>query len=418
MTKPALLFSGQGSQYVGMCKTLCENYPEAGLAFEEANDILGFDLQKLCFEGSQESLTMTENAQPAILTASYAFYKVFSNEFGVESSYFAGHSLGEISALTCAGAIEFHDAVRIVRKRGLLMQEAAAQGVGSMCAVSGMSKDYIEEECRNISSVYETVVVSNYNSPDQTVISGHKAAVEKLCESLTLKGARITPLKVSAPFHSPLMEPVSVKMVDELKKYVYFQPRYPVISSVNALPYASKDVIVENLSNQIRMPVRWQEAMEYLKEQGVGIVIEMGPQSVLKNLMKRNAPGMKAFSYDNEKDVQALREEFPKGLKQQEKGKVYVHTVVSKCIAIAVCTKNRNWDSEEYRKGVVEPYRRIQKIQEKIEKENRQPEYEEMKDAVEMLKSVFHTKKVPIEEQEQRFKEVHDVTGSEVIFGI
>jgi [acyl-carrier-protein] S-malonyltransferase len=426
MKKIAFVFLGQGSQYVGMGAELCKESVLARRTFEEANEALGFDLQKLCFEGDLPELTKTENTQPAILTASVAAFRVYLQEIGAAPDFTAGHSLGELSALVCSGAVKFTDAVKLVRLRGKFMQEAVALGVGAMSAISKMEQSVIEEECRKISSANRTVVVSNINSPEQIVISGHLEAVTEAGEKLKEMGARVIPLKVSAPFHSPLMQPAADLFKAELLKCTYEDLRWPVISNVTALPYESKDKILENLTLQIVKPVQWRASMAYLEQQGVETAVEMGPGNVLKNLMKSNAKGIVTFSLDKPDDRKALAEMLatnnqPAAASQaavQEPKKVLKlnSTVVTRCLAIAVCTRNRNWNDEEYQKGVVEPYRKIQQLQDELEKDGKEPTKEQMQSALDMLRSVFVTKQTPVEEQVSRFNQVFDETGTRGLF--
>jgi len=421
MNKIALLFPGQGSQYVGMGKELCKKYTVANEVFEEANEVLGFDLKKLCFEGDLQELTKTENTQPAILTTSVAMFKVYMQEFGFEPRYLAGHSLGEYSALTCSGVISFSDAIKIVRNRGKFMQESAALGTGAMAAVSGIDKEIIEKECEEISSENNIVVISNYNSPDQIVISGHCDAVSKLSERFKDIGANVVPLNVSAPFHSPLMKAAAEKLREELLKYNYGSFKWPVVSNVEAIPYQGNEKIVENLTIHMTKAVKWQQSIEYMKSNGIDMFIELGPKTVLKGLMRKNAPGVAAFSYDKEEDIEKLRDlllskKSVSEVESSSKKKEFKHTVLTKCLAIAVCTRNRNWNNEEYQKGVVEPYRKIQQMQLELENQGKEPSYEQMLEALEMLKSVFITKKVPYEEQVERFNEVFDETNTRGLF--
>lgn len=415
MVKTVLLFPGQGSQYVGMGKELCERSSIARQTFEEANEAIGFDLQKVCFEGSMEELTKTMNAQPAILTTSVAAYRVYMQEYAITPKFAAGHSLGEFSALTCADGIKFSDAVKIVNQRGKIMQESVSIGSGAMSAISGVDVQIIIEECNKISTSDNIVTISNFNSPDQTVISGHKLAVQALGEALGKMGARVIPLKVSAPFHCPLMKPAAEKFKEELIKYSYNPLKIPVISNVTAIPYSSHESIIENLTNQIVEPVQWKNSMEFVKGQGIDVAIEIGPQTVLRNLMKKNAKDIKAFSFDKYEDIKAF-EEIINGGNANNQMRNDNTTVITKCLATAICTRNKNWNDDEYQKGVVEPYRNIQSIQEQIDKENRNPTVEEMKVALEMLKTVFVTKKLPIDEQIELFNELFDETNSKHLF--
>lgn len=416
MKKVAFLFPGQGAQYVGMSKKICEMFPVAKQTFEEAGDILKFNLQKMCFDGSIEELTKTENTQPALLTASVAAFRVFSGEIGILPEYGAGHSLGEISALCCSGAMEFCDAVSLVRQRGKLMQEAVPLGVGSMAAISGIAKEVIEEECAKVSDSGKTVAVSNYNSPDQTVISGYAQAVKEAGANLKDKGAIVIPLKVSGPFHSPLMKPAAEKLKAELSKYSFMELKWQVISNVTALPYGQKENITDNLINQIIKPVRWRESMEYLDRQGVNLAVEMGPKTVLKNLMKKNVPGLKTLSYDAETDMENVKSELSETNQSPESGTEHGMDVLTKCIAIAVCTKNSNWDNDEYQKGVVESYHKIQAMKDGLAKESAEPSISQMKEALSLLHTIFVTKKVPEKEQTERFNEIFDSTGTRKLF--
>lgn len=416
MKKIAFLFPGQGSQYVGMGKSLCQNHSLAKQTYIEANDVLGFDLQKLCFEGSLEELSKTENTQPALLTASVAFFRVFMKEIGIEPAALAGHSLGEISALTCSGAIQFSDALRIVRQRGRFMQEAVPVGLGGMSSVIGIKKNIIEEVCQKYTTDGQIVAVSNFNSPEQIVISGHINAVNQAGEDLKAKGGRIIPLMVSAPFHSPLMQPAADKLKEELLKYNYSNLKYPVISNVTAEPYPGHEKIIEYLTMQIVKPVNWSDSMEYIRNVGIEAAVELGPKTVLRNLIAQNVKSITAFSYDDEKDSDKLKSTVFKDKPEAGTQKKFKHTVVLKCIAIAICTRNYNWNNDEYQKGVVEPYRRVVQLQSKLEAEGRQPTYEEMQEALNMLISVFETKRTPLDEQSERFRQIFDETGTWELF--
>ncbi len=410
MKKVAFLYPGQGSQYIGMGKDLYKNFQKAQEIFDTANEVLGFNLKNLCFEGNIEELTKTENAQPALLTMSVAAFNVFSKEFGIKPTYMAGHSLGEISALTCAGVIKFEDAVRIVRKRGIFMKEAVPDGIGSMAAVSGINREIIEEECKKCSDDSHIVVVSNNNSLDQTVISGHSTAVKEVSERLIISGAVVIPIKVKTPFHSPLMQPAAERFREELKQYKYNSFNYPVISNVNALPYTSPEMLIESLAMQVVMPIKWYETMRYLEEQKVEIAIELGPHKVLKNLMKKTTASINAFSYDKTEDASALTVLFPKEEKETNL------RLISRCMAIAVCTKNNNWNNEEYINGVTNPYKKIQAMHEELEKTDCKASVEQMKEALLMLKSVFSTKQTKLQEQVERYNQIWRETGLKSLF--
>ncbi|WP_340147241.1 ACP S-malonyltransferase [Ruminiclostridium josui] len=296
------------------------------------------------------------------------------------------------------------------------MKEAGVKAPGTMAAVSGVSQEALMEMCKKASQDGKIVVLSNINSKDQIVISGHKENVEKACDLLVGEGGTATFLKVSAAFHSPLMNPAASDFSEELVKYNYNQMKRTVISNVTALPYESEKEIVNKLKLQIISPVMWKQSMEYLRDKGVEVAVEMQPKTVLKNLMRKNAPEIKTYSFDRNADVQSLKE-FISVMNKEKNNKTSNKTnVVDRCLAIAVCTRNYNWNDEEYTAGVINPYRQIKSMREKIESENREPTYDEMISALNMLKSVFKTKKVPEIEQKERFEQIFNETGTAELF--
>jgi [acyl-carrier-protein] S-malonyltransferase len=404
----AFLFPGQGSQYKGMGKHLYENFSAARECFEEAGDALGMDLKSLCFEGDVKELTKTENTQPALLTCSVATYRVFSNEIAKPPLYFAGHSLGEVSALTCAGGIAFHDAVKIVRKRGELMSRAVSPGLGIMAAILGVDSHLVEEVCEDISSDECFSVVANYNSPLQTVISGHVRTVEKAGVMLEKMGAKVVFLNVSAPFHSPLMKQTVNAFKEELLKYDYCDFRYPVLSNVDATPYFNASAIIDNLLNQLVMPVRWGDTINFLKERGIDMAIELGPGNILTKLTKQCVSDISSYSVDTGTDLMNLKEV----IKDWENPEIIQvnGSVITKSLAIAVCTQNRNDNEEEYYEYAVKPYKKIQQLEESLLAEKQEPTKDHVKDALDMLKSVFDGKKVPVSEQIERYNQLYDQT--------
>ncbi|MFE9279571.1 ACP S-malonyltransferase [Paenibacillus glucanolyticus] len=409
MKKLSLIFPGQGSQYVGMGKRLYENSGTARQVFEEVSDSLNMDMAKLCFDSGSSELMLTENTQPALLTVSVSMFRVYMEQGGAEPSYLAGHSLGEISALVCTNAIKLGDAAKIVRQRGRFMQETVTLGEGVMAAISGIDVESIEKQCNILQSIGRVVVISNYNSPSQTVISGTADGVEEVCRELEKLGAKAVVLNVSAPFHSPLMKPAAKKFKAELEKYEYQPLRWPVISNVTGLPYANENTIISNLCEQIYKPVQWVYTMDYLKSSGVDTLVELGPKDVLKNLSVKIAPTIKALSYDKPEDEDVIANLTSRNqIVKQSRIKL-----LTRCLAIAVCTPNNNWDNEEYLQGVVEPYKKIEKCVEELEKSNEEPSEEQMTEAVVMLQSVFRTKRTPLEEQRERFQQLIDELGME-----
>jgi len=398
MKKLALLFPGQASQYVGMGKSLYEKYDFIKDLFNEANQILNIDIKDLCFNGNLQELTKTENAQPAILLCSVAAYKVYQQQYGVEPAFVAGHSIGEISALTCIGAINFKDALKIVRKRGLFMKDALPENTGTMHAITNLDIETIENVCKKMSSPGNEVVVSNYNANNQYVISGLKENVIAVSNEIKNLGGRSIPLNVSAPFHSPYMESAAELFREELKKYNFNPFHIPVISNIDAQPYCDSSLISEKLVKQLVSSVQWIKTIQYFKEQEIGLAIELGPKEVLKNLSKTIYPGLHIYSYDQTEDINTLNKGF--------------EHFINKCMAIAVCTPNKNWNNDEYNKGVSEPYKKIQQIVETLERDQKPPAVNDAKMALEMLLSVFETKKVTTEEKEMRIKELSNLPVS------
>jgi len=287
MAKWAFLFPGQGSQYVGMGKDLKDNFKEAAEVFEEADNALSENLSKLCFDGPESDLKLTMNTQPAILTVSVAVLRVLQKETDIRPSLLAGHSLGEYTALVCSGALEFADAVRIVRKRGTYMQEAVPVGVGGMAAILGMETDAVEKICKECAQG-EFVSPANYNCPGQIVISGNIEAVKRATEKAEAEGAkRAVMLQVSAPFHSILMKPAAERLAKALEPIPVSDLGVPVLSNVEADFYPSKNEVKILLTKQVDHPVRWIEEMEKLMNEGVDNCLELGPGNVLRGLMRK-----------------------------------------------------------------------------------------------------------------------------------
>ena len=302
----AYLFPGQGSQHAGMGKELADNFAVARQVFEEANDALGFDLAALCFNGPEDDLKLTANTQPAILTTSVAALRVLSAETGLVPSFAAGHSLGEYSALVCAGGLAFADAVRVVRQRGTFMQEAVPVGTGSMAAILGLGLDDLAVVCSDAAQG-QVVTPANFNSDGQVVIAGHTEAVDRAIVLAKEKGAkRAMPLPVSAPFHCSLMIPAGERLATVLNGIDVGEMTLPVITNVEAAPNQDSARVRELLVKQVSAPVRWQETIASMVELGVDRYVEIGPGKVLSGLAKRMAKGSTIQNVQNVADLSAL----------------------------------------------------------------------------------------------------------------
>jgi [acyl-carrier-protein] S-malonyltransferase len=305
MHKVAFLFPGQGSQSAGMGKTLADRYSSARRVFEEADEALGFELSALCFEGPNEALKLTENTQPALLTVSVAAWTVLK-ELGYGADYVAGHSLGEYSALVAARSLDFGDAVRLVRKRGLYMQAAVPAGTGAMAALVKLPAGKLDEVLAGAAEG-EVISAANLNSPDQIVIAGHAAAVGRAIHLAKAAGVkRALPLPVSAPFHCALMKPAQELLKADLDATNFRDLEIPLINNWEAREIRTGSEAREGLYQQVPNPVRWLESMQYLAAHGVTQAFEIGAGTVLKGLLKAIAPEIPCNLFGEAEDVANL----------------------------------------------------------------------------------------------------------------
>ncbi|WP_417703962.1 ACP S-malonyltransferase [Rheinheimera aquimaris] len=286
-TKLAIVFPGQGSQSVGMLADLYAEFDIVKQTFTEASDALGYDLWALVANGPEADLNETQRTQPALLTASVAVWRLWQQQGGLKPAYFAGHSLGEYSALVCAGVLSLSDAVKLVEKRGHYMQQAVPAGVGAMSAIIGLDDAAIAAACEQAAQG-EVVSPVNYNSPGQVVIAGHKAAVERAGELCKAAGAkRALPLPVSVPSHCALMQPAAEKLAIDLAALNFNHAVIPVVNNVDVVTTNDAAAIKDALVRQLYSPVRWTETIEWLAAQGVTDVLELGAGKVLSGLIKR-----------------------------------------------------------------------------------------------------------------------------------
>ena len=309
MTQFAFVFPGQGSQTVGMLSELAATYPLVEATFREASDALGYDLWQLVSAGPAEELNKTWQTQPALLAASVAIYRVWQQQGGAQPTLMAGHSLGEYSALVCAGVLDFADAIKLVELRGKLMQEAVPEGTGAMQAIIGLDDASIRKACEE-SAQGQVVSPVNFNSPGQVVIAGNKEAVERAGAACKAAGAkRALPLPVSVPSHCALMKPAADKLAVALEEIAFNAPSVPVVNNVDVKCESDAAAIRHALVRQLYSPVRWTESVEFMASQGGTQLLEMGPGKVLTGLTKRIVDSLTAAAVNDPTSLSAALEQ-------------------------------------------------------------------------------------------------------------
>ena len=305
----SLVFPGQGSQYIGMGKDFSNNFPFANKVYQEVDEMLGFSLSKLIFDGKIEDLTLTQNAQPAIMATSIAILKTLEGEgFDIrKSSFVAGHSLGEYTALCATGAISLGDTANLLKMRGIFMQESVPVGLGAMAAILGLDLNKVKSLIKDISND-EICEIANDNEPNQVVLSGNRSTIEKVCKNAKSLGAkRAILLPVSAPFHCSLMLPAQKNMINLISEVSLKKPTVPLISNITASPTQNPEEIRENLIKQITGRVRWRESILYMHKFGVRKTYEIGPGRVLCNLIKRTVNEIEQTNISKIEDLDKLR---------------------------------------------------------------------------------------------------------------
>ncbi|MCP5106047.1 MAG: ACP S-malonyltransferase [bacterium] len=395
MEKIVFMFPGVGSQYTGMGKAFYQDFKVVRETFEEAGDALHFDMAELCFSPDEkDKLARLEYSQAALVTLSMATFRVWKEEIAVEPRFGIGHSLGEYSALCCAGAVPFADALNIVSRRGLIINEVSASLEGTMMWVVNLESKIVEDICREVSAE-KAVYVSAYDTPTQTSISGFTGAVMTAAGKLEKAGAIVYPLKMSGPFHSPLMKEASERLRTVLEGYSFSEPLFTVIANQNAQPYQGAGSIIENLSLQLIQPIRLQSSIDVVLEQGATLAVEMGPKNVLKFLMQKNSPAFPAYSTDNPGELQTLKDK----LLVTEADFL---PILARCLGAAVSTKNNNPDNDQYQENVVKPYRKLEKLYAQLDSEGNTPSREQVIEALEILRSILAAKRVSQQQQQYR----------------
>ena len=364
MNKYSFIFPGQGVQYKGMGKTLYDAYPVFRQTFEEAGDVLHKDFGELCFNGRISELNKIENSLLAILITSIASFRVFSGQNKVSPEFLAGHSLGEYSALVASEVLDFKDALLLVKKRSELALRKNEQG--AMAIVEGINKEIIRNVCSEISGSEGTVSIACYNSPRQVVVCGDKSAVLKAEKQLSLLDASVTPMLSSPPFHCSLLKEEAEEFRDYLDTFIFGKPKWNIISNVTAVPAKDGEEIKRNLALQMMMPVQWEETLNVMAENQVDTLVEFGTKTILKNLAEDSRKQFSNYSFCQKEDQKKLQELFGKqevGKKNEQRQTLHKASFLGRCLAIAVCTQNFNWNNEEYELGAERPYKKIEALQ-------------------------------------------------------
>lgn len=407
MNNIIVMFPGQGSQHVGMGKDWYDKYESVKALFEKASNVIGYQLEELCFNGPLNELTQTDVAQVAVLTTSYAMFQVMQEEKQLPISYVTGHSLGEITALAAGGAISFEDAVKLVKVRGEAMAACTREEKTGMAAVVNVLAEQVEDIVKEYNQNQHNIQIANYNSDSQTVLAGKVDEISEICSVIEEKGIRAVRMNVSGAFHSSYMQNAVAPYVAALESMEINLPKIPVISSVTGKVYSSVEEIKNTLSKQLTNPVVWKDIVSEFSNREVRLWVEVGPKKVLKKLVA---------SMVHNADVITLEEDYKNNyavidtvLKRKSKDP----NIIGLCMGTVVATKNSNWDEQEYATGVIQNYKRLEDLQAKVE-QNEVTVDDVAEEAINILRTILTTKKVSIEEQEARINSILEKTNSTV----
>lgn len=410
-----VLFSGQGSPIPVSCIGLYNDNIIFRKTLQEASEIVGYDVPKLCMNLDKEFLFKTENAQSLILILSVAVYRSLKAELDLEVVMSAGHSLGEISALTCAGAIDFPSAVKLTQVRGKIMQEVSDEVNGGMLAFIDLKHNminWLRKECECYQAIGKEVYISNINSDEQIVLSGKREILEKIADDAHKMELNVINLNVTGPFHCTLMQGACKRFKTELEKLNILEPHYKVISNINGIPYTSKDEIIQRLSDHLVCSVQWKKTIEFFDQNGIDIAYEIGTKNYIKKLTGTSNKYFTIESMHTTNDILEVKKNLlKKEAISKEILKKKVNEFISNCISAVVCTKNYNWNNEQYENGVVKQYQKLCELQKNIEENGSNDTYLTLKKAYKILKLIFDTKMVPSEEQRKRFDDIFNTSG-------
>lgn len=397
MLKNIILFPGQGSQYVGMGKELCEKFEIAKKTFEEANDILGMDIQKICFEGGMAKLSQIDTLLEAIFVVNVIGFRCYMEEIGMPPYYIMGHSLGEYAALTCANVFCFSDALKLIKGRALLGKRALSENIGYMSIIEHLDYDVVEQICKKHQNNEEMVGITCYNSFYQTAIGGTKQAMQETEQELMLYGARITPLFTSPPFHSPLMKRYLKEYEHILNQYTIKEPKYQVISNVTGEPF-NKQNIKDNLISQMILPVRWSQSISYAWQHGATLGIDLGAQGIMVEFIQEIVKGLRILSYNQKENRQELLAVCKSAYRTSDSDKI------TQCMKAVVTTPDYDEDKVAYKK-INALYQNLIKLNEN-RGSSKEEQNESERKAIEELKLIFALKKLPQDKRELILKQI------------
>lgn len=406
-----IVFPGQGSQYIGMGKKLYDRYACVQKKFQEASDILGYDLKNLCFYGDNIILQNSEYTQTAIFTVSYVAYLALIEEYDLEPVCLAGHSMGEITALVCANAIDFNQGLQIIRKRGQIMQEFAAN-IGGMYAIVNIKKEELEHVCQRVSDEKDFVTISNYNSSQQYTISGSYCALKKVLPIIKDKGGVAIPLKVSGPFHSMYMKKSAEEFGAFLSEYTLMSPHYPIVSNITGKDYDTNSNIKDILVKQIYSPILWEKCVRSMLDKDINMMIELGPKNVLTKIIRQQTNETKIYASDQENELNEFYKMLGDSYGNYKNDASRREGLVRNCLRCAVCIRNDCEDEKEYEQKFRIPYTKIKMKYFMFKEKCELIPLDLANDAVDMLKTACRIKKVLKEEEEKIFLDIIMNTGT------
>jgi [acyl-carrier-protein] S-malonyltransferase len=401
-----------------MGRSLYEEYETTKMVFSEARQVLGYDLRSICFDGTLKDLSRLEYALPAIYVVSIAAYQAYKRDIGIHPQFVAGHSLGEISALTCGGFLSFQDGLRIVMERSRLAMQTARSCKAHMSIIEGLTSSEVSGLCSKASeSIGGTVEIACFNTANQVAVSGNRETLHLLENLCSQSGASVTPIFTGAPFHSSLMDAARMEFKELMGTVTINKPRYPVVMNVNALPIIDKTQVVDAMTNQLIRTVQWDGTMQFMSRR-VTELIEIGPSSILTDLCNQEHMHIRCTAYHRAEDRKQLKNRLA-GTRTtdgaiRETG--FTLSIPKGCKAIVAATRNASIDSRDYEEGVVKPYRELESINRKWDAEGLYPDHAASESALTLLGRILAAKRVPRQQRVEKIRALLSQTGVQHIF--